>query len=167
MSLLSVPNQPTTTVPASGVAVVWFEVLVRRRRNLPSSITHGLTVSVAAGLPVPRTITTPGRIRSGRSSAAHSARTAAAGRRLDHAWQLLRRAAPSSSIQPVDGKLYLGQRFAIDWNGMGAQRRFVVGDPDLNRSWVFYGKPVLAVDNATVGLPLTDSLIRFRTIHCR
>ena len=33
---------------------------------------------------------------------------------------------------------------------MDAQRRFVVGDPDLDADWVFYGKPVLAVDNAKV-----------------
>jgi len=54
------------------------------------------------------------------------------------------------SVQAVNGDLQLGQRFAIDWNGMDAQRRFVVGDPDVNASWVFYGKPVIAVADARV-----------------
>jgi murein DD-endopeptidase MepM/ murein hydrolase activator NlpD len=33
---------------------------------------------------------------------------------------------------------------------MDAQGRWVVGDPDRNRSWVFFDKPVLAVADATV-----------------
>ena len=54
------------------------------------------------------------------------------------------------SIQPVNGKLYLAQRFAIDWNGVDAQDRMVVGNPSLNSSWTFYDKPVLAVADARV-----------------
>jgi murein DD-endopeptidase MepM/ murein hydrolase activator NlpD len=50
----------------------------------------------------------------------------------------------------VNGKLYLSQRFAIDWNGVDSENRFVVGNPDLNTSWTFYGKPVLAVADARV-----------------
>jgi murein DD-endopeptidase MepM/ murein hydrolase activator NlpD len=48
-------------------------------------------------------------------------------------------------VQPVNGDLFMGQRFAIDFNGADSAGRFVVGDPDLNESWTFYGKPVLAV----------------------
>jgi len=48
-------------------------------------------------------------------------------------------------MQPINGKLKLGQRFTIDRNGSDAQRRLVVGDPDVNTKWVFFGKPVLAV----------------------
>lgn len=50
----------------------------------------------------------------------------------------------------MNGKLYLGQRFAIDWNGVDSESRFVVGDPDLNPSWTFYAKPVIAVADARV-----------------
>ena len=54
------------------------------------------------------------------------------------------------SIQPVNGKLYLSQRFASDWNGVDARNRSVVGDPAVNANWTFYGKPVLAVADARV-----------------
>lgn len=33
---------------------------------------------------------------------------------------------------------------------MNAENRWVVGDPSLNRSWIFHGKPVLAVADARV-----------------
>jgi murein DD-endopeptidase MepM/ murein hydrolase activator NlpD len=149
MSLLSVPNNPTTTVPASGVGVVWFDVIVRSRRLVPSAVVHSLTVAVPPGLPVPRIIADRGgsaRVDL-RPPVALGPPLAGAG------WIALGSCCDGPhrrSIQPVDGKLYLGQRFAIDWNGMNAQRRFVVGNPDLNTSWVFYGKPVLAVADARV-----------------
>jgi Peptidase family M23 len=54
------------------------------------------------------------------------------------------------ALQPVNGELALPQRFAIDWNGSDAQRRLVVGDPDVTTSWVFYGAPVIAVADGTV-----------------
>jgi peptidase M23-like protein len=149
MSLLSLPDRPTVTVPPSAVGVVWFEAVVRSRRNLPSSIVHKLTVALPPGLPVPTTITHRGgyaRIDL-RPPVVLGPPLAGAG------WIALGSCCDGPhrrSIQPVNGTLYLGQRFAIDWNGMDAQHRFAVGNPDVNTSWVFYGKPVLAVANAKV-----------------
>jgi hypothetical protein len=34
----------------------------------------------------------------------------------------------------VNGRLSLGQRFAIDFNRLDAQNRLIVGDPDVNES---------------------------------
>ena len=149
MSLLSLPNSPTTTVPASGVGVVWFEVIVRRRGMLPSSIVHSLTVVVPPGLPFPRTTTEQGgfaRIDL-RPPVVLGPPLAGPG------WIAVGSCCDGPhrrSIQAVNGRLYLGQRFGIDWNGADAEGRWVVGNPDVNRSWVFYGKPVLAVANARV-----------------
>jgi len=50
----------------------------------------------------------------------------------------------------VNGKLHLSQRFAVDWNGVDAENRCVVGDPDITTNWIFYGKPVIAVADARV-----------------
>jgi Peptidase family M23 len=149
MSLLSLPNDATTTVPASGVGVVWIEVIVGSRRSLPSAIMHSLTVAVPPGLPVPSTITD----RGGFARVDLRPPVILGPPLLGAGWIALGSCCDGPhrrSIQPIDGKLYLGQRFAIDWNGMDAQRRFVVGNPDLNASWVFYGKPVLAVADAKV-----------------
>ena len=149
MSLLSLPNDATTTVPASGVGVVWVEVIVPSRRSLPSAIVHSLTVAVPPGLPVPSTITDRGGF-----ARVDLRPPVILGPPLPGAgWIALGSCCDGPhrrSIQPIDGHLYLAQRFAIDWNGMDAQRRLVVGNPDVNTSWVFYGKPVLAVADARV-----------------
>lgn len=59
---------------------------------------------------------------------------------------------------PVDGKLTYAQRFAIDWEQIDAERRFVNGDPADPASYTIYGKQVLAVADGRVveavdGLP--------------
>lgn len=53
-------------------------------------------------------------------------------------------------MQPIDGGLYLSQRFAIDFNLLDPDNRLSVGDPALNTSYPGYGQPVVAVADATV-----------------
>jgi murein DD-endopeptidase MepM/ murein hydrolase activator NlpD len=149
MSLLATPGTSTTTVPASSIGVVWFDIALRSRRELPRTIEHAVTWTVPPGLPLPETGTDTGaraRVDS-RPPVVLGPPLAGAG------WVAVGSCCDGPhrrSLQPVNGKLYLGQRFAIDWNGMDSQGRFVVGDPDINASWVFYGKPVLAVADASV-----------------
>jgi len=54
------------------------------------------------------------------------------------------------SIQPVNGKLYLAQRFAIDWMKINKDNRLFVGDPKDVNSYFGYGQNVLAVADARV-----------------
>lgn len=61
---------------------------------------------------------------------------------------------------PINGKTFLAQRFAIDWEQLDAEGRIYVGDPKDPASYVIYGKPVYAVADARVaaavdGLPDT------------
>ena len=149
MTLLASPTEPATTVPGSGIGVVWLDVAVPSRRRLPRSIRHEVTVTVPPGLPVPSTIKSSGgfagvdrRPPVVLGPPLRGPGWVAAGSCCDGPHR--------RSVQPVNGKLYLGQRFAIDWNGVDAQSRMVVGDPGLNAGWVFYDKPVLAVANARV-----------------
>lgn len=149
MSLLAAPTEPTTTVPGSGVGVVWFDIVLRGRRQVPHAIRHVLTVTVPPGLPVPGTITdTGGFARVDRRPPAvlgpplRGPGWVAVGSCCDGPHR--------RSLQPINGKLYLGQRFAIDWNGMDSENRFVVGDPDVTTSWIFFAKPVTAVADARV-----------------
>ena len=149
MTLLASPTEPATTVPASGIGVVWLDVAVPGPRRLPESVRHEVTITVPPGLPVPSTIkATGGLARVDRRPPVvlgpplHGPGWVAAGSCCDGPHR--------RSVQPVNGKLYLGQRFAIDWNGVDPQHRMVVGDPSLNTAWTFYDKPVLAVAHARV-----------------
>lgn len=62
------------------------------------------------------------------------------------------------ALLSIDGKFWLSQRFAIDWEQLDANNRIFVGDPKKVESYAIYGKLILAVADATVaravdGLP--------------
>lgn len=149
MSPLDSPGTAETKIPGSSTSVVWFDIALRNRRALPRTVVHTLTVSVPPGLPVPRTITDTGgaarvdlRPPVTLGPPLRGPGWAAVGSCCDGPHR--------RALQPINGALRLGQRFAVDWNGFDAHRRFVVGDPDVNSSWIFFDKPVIAVADARV-----------------
>jgi hypothetical protein len=119
------------------------------RRAIPARLEHTVTVRVPPGLPVPRSITVtgaPARVDR-RPPPVIGAPLTGSG------WAALGSCCDGPhrrSIQPVNGRLSLGQRFAIDFNRLDAQNRLIVGDPDVNESYPTYDQPIVAVADATV-----------------
>ncbi len=148
-SLLSVPATSTAVLPASASGMVWLDIPFATAGDLPATLTHRLTVSVPPGLPVPTTITSetaPATVDLRPpvvlGAPLTGAQWAAVGSCCDGPHR--------RSVQPVNGNLYLAQRFAIDFNQLDAENRFSTGDPGRNESYPTYGQPVYAVANATV-----------------
>lgn len=56
----------------------------------------------------------------------------------------------------VNGKVWLSQRFAVDWEQLDAQNRVYSGSKTDLSSYTIYGKPVLAVANGTVVTAIND-----------
>jgi len=54
------------------------------------------------------------------------------------------------AMLPVDGRVRIAQRFAIDWLKLGADGKSFDGDQKQNQAHHAYGNDVLAVANATV-----------------
>ncbi len=59
---------------------------------------------------------------------------------------------------PVNGRVWLAQRFAVDWEQLGANGRIYSGPSEDVKSYAIFGQPVLAVADAVVastkdGLP--------------
>ena len=54
------------------------------------------------------------------------------------------------AVLPIDGKLVISQRFAIDWEQLDDQDRIFVGDPQDVNSYTCYGEEVLAVGEGRV-----------------
>ncbi|QTN28469.1 M23 family metallopeptidase [Rhodoferax sp. AJA081-3] len=57
---------------------------------------------------------------------------------------------------PVNGILYVSQRFAIDWVKMDANAQQSYGDSSKNENWPTYGQNAIAVADATVVSVLDD-----------
>ncbi len=54
------------------------------------------------------------------------------------------------ALMPIDDRLVVAQRFAIDWEMINADRFLFTGDPKDVKSYFAYGKNVLAVADAKV-----------------
>jgi murein DD-endopeptidase MepM/ murein hydrolase activator NlpD len=152
MSLLTSGGTPTTELPAATVGVVWFDVPLEAPADLPARIEHEVTVSVPPGLPVPASITAVG-------AAVEVDRTPppVIGPPLQGpGWMAVGSCCDGPhrrSVQPIDGDLWLAQRFAIDFNRIApvdGQDQLANGDPGQNASWFTYDQPVLAVGDAEV-----------------
>src|SRR5260370_22384644 len=58
---------------------------------------------------------------------------------------------------PVNGRVWLAQRYAVDWEQLDAQGRIYAGPREKLESYTIFGKPVVAVANAVVA-SVTDRL---------
>jgi hypothetical protein len=149
MSPLGNGGTPTTEVAPGSVDVVYFEVPLRSPRQIPVAVEHTLTIGLPPNPALPQTTQeTGGRARVDRRGPIEVAPPIAG-----DGWVAVGSCCDGPhrrAIQPVNGRLVLGQRFAIDWNQMDAAGQFVVGDPTVNSNWVQYGKPVMAVAAGTV-----------------
>jgi peptidase M23-like protein len=128
--------------------LLYVELAFRRRSAIPRSIMHRLAVRAAsnprATEPSPlRYTVAPLRIRV-RRPVRLSPPLAGPG------WVAANGCCATTSVhrgavQSVNGSLFNAQRFAIDWVRIGADGRFVAGDPTDVRNHRSYGAPVRAV----------------------
>jgi hypothetical protein len=54
------------------------------------------------------------------------------------------------AAMPVNGRVWVAQRFAVDWEQVDAQGRIYVGPQEKLESYAIFGKPALAVADAVV-----------------
>jgi hypothetical protein len=61
------------------------------------------------------------------------------------------------AAMPINGHVWLAQRFAVDWEQLDAQGRVYAGDREKLESYTIFGKPAIAVADAVVA-SVTDGL---------
>ena len=143
---------PTTLLGASGSAVIWLDVLVRRKAGLPRVLEHRIVSSTRppAGEEPIRFTSLIGRVplrsrpplklgppvRSGIWGAGEGC--------CDNDTHHRR------GLLVVDGNQVVPQRFAIDWMRLDEQHRAWVGDPTRLSSYLSYGQPLIAAASGRV-----------------
>ncbi len=156
VSLLAGDDAPAAGLPPSTVGVVWFDLPFADQTALPSAIAHRVTIELPTELYEPESMTDTG----GRADVdlrpplvlgppVYGPRWVAAGSCCDGPHR--------RAFQAINGRLYLSQRFAIDFNLLDAQGRIAADDLSINANHAGYGQPVFAVADATV----VDAVDRF------
>lgn len=149
-SLATSPDTPTVVVPPSSVAVVWMDLPVGE--HIPGAVTHRITIDPPPGVPmaaVPLTFggeatTVDRRPPIVVDPPLAGARWAALGSCCDGPHR--------RALYPIDGRWYLAQRYAIDFNQLGPDNRPGAGDPLLPTSFPTFGQPVYAVADGTIAM---------------
>ena len=144
MSLLATPDAATVRLPPSTVGVVWVDLSFATARALPRTVVHRLTVDVGPGLPLGPLVTTTGA----RAGVARRGGVVIAPPVTGPRWVAI--GGPMGphrrALQPLRGRLRLGQRFAVDFSArLDGQARTYAGDPARNSSYFIYDQPVVSV----------------------
>ncbi len=150
MSPLGAVSATSASVPGSSVAILWMDLALDSRDELPASIRHTYTVEVPDGIPLPRSVEYADPV----ATAVDLTPPPVLAPPLEGpGWVALASCCDGPhrrALQPVNGAFRLGQRYSIDWNRVDADGFMFHGDQSKNENWVFYGAPVLAVADATV-----------------
>lgn len=149
MSLIGSPTVATTDLPPSSLGVVWADLPFAGPDDLPASILHRLTVSVPPGLPIPESVTA-----TAAPAMVDLRPPVVIGPPLvgPH-WLALGSCCDGPhrrAFQPINGGLFLAQRFAIDFNVLDEAGLLATGDLNQNASYPSFGQPVVAVADAVV-----------------
>ncbi len=132
---------PTTTMSPNSTVPVWIDLTLSKRRSVPRTVKHRLTITIPDGLPIgPRITYTATSVAVSRRAARVLAPPLPGGRWVGVI------GAHRRALAPINGRLRLGQRFAVDFaarlNRAGRTHR---GSASKNSSYFNYGTPLLAV----------------------
>lgn len=143
---------PDVVLPTATVGVVMLDVPLAGKAEVPEVIAHRVTIEPVSGLPAWFMSFTGARVAVDRRSPVVLGPPVSGS-----GWDALGSCCDGPhrrTILSIDGRRYVGQRFAIDFNKLDAQNRPGVGDPVLAASFPTFGVPVLAVADATVAVAI-------------
>lgn len=138
-------RQPTAELAPGQSAIAWFHVIVPSAKDVPASLVHRLTAATdeiratQTGAEVGVVRDTPpllGPPLTGKGWIA-----------ADGCCDAPRHIR---ALMAVNGKLYLAQRFAIDWEKIDENGKIYVGDRHKPESYACYNQPIIAAADAVV-----------------
>ena len=154
-------REPVDTLEPAMSGLIFVAFSVKNEEDIPSSLLHRLTITSTEGLPAQITsmLALPEAQESlsyfGAPVKVSKGPAVVLGPPLrGTGWIAVNGCCDSDthmrSDLPMNGSLYISQRFAIDWMKADEDNRLYEGDPkDLN-NWFGYGSQVLAVSDARV-----------------
>jgi Peptidase family M23 len=143
----SAPN-----VRSSESAIVWLDVRVRKRADVPAVLDHRVVGTLIAPPPgAPRSLAgVVGRVATVRHNPIALGPPVSPGTWLASEGCCVDDTHHRRGLLSVNGVLQVPQRFAIDWFALDSRHRAWVGDPSRLTSYLSYGLPAIAAASATV-----------------
>jgi hypothetical protein len=138
------------TLARSTHALLFLDVVLAPGRAVPSQLSHRLTLRVSAAPPGHQEMS-----ESGGAATVDRQMVAAIGPPLQGARYIAADSCCDATrhtraAMPINGRVWVAQRYAVDWEQMDASGRIYQGPREKLESYAIFGQPVLAVANAIV-----------------
>jgi hypothetical protein len=141
----------------SAVALLFLHVTLAPGAAVPTRLSHRVTLHADAAPPGQQEITESGGEVAVDRRAVVSIGPPLRGERYVSADSCCDTSRHTRAALPVNGRVWLAQRFAVDWEALDGQGQIYNGPQEKLESYTIFGKPVFAVADAVV-VSVTDGL---------
>jgi hypothetical protein len=144
------------TMAPSSVSLLFLHVVLSKGAAIPSQLSHQVKAHFNAAPPgqQERTATLDGTRVDRRRVAVIG--PPLKGERFVSADSCCDATRHTRAALPIDGAVWVAQRYAVDWEQLNDDDRICSGPTNLVKSYTIYGKQVLAVADGTVVTAIND-----------
>jgi hypothetical protein len=143
-------REPVGTMAKSTLALLFVHITLPADAAIPSLLTHRVTGHFNAAPPGRQEITETGGETTVDRRTVVRIGPPLSGDDYVSADSCCDATRHTRASLPVDGRVWIAQRFAVDWEQLDAAHRIYSGPSAKLESYTIFGKPVLAVADATV-----------------
>jgi Peptidase family M23 len=134
----------------SQAATVFIHLALDKGAAVPAKLTHEVTATVEVGPPDKRNVTEQVAAVTVDERTLPVLTPPLAGEQYIAADGCCDAVRHTRAVLPVNGQTFLAQRYAIDYEQANLENRIYTGDPKDPKSYVIFGREVLAVADGTV-----------------
>jgi hypothetical protein len=138
------------TLPRSTHALLFLDVVLAAGATVPSGLSHRVSLRVTAAPPGQQELTESGGTATVDRQAVVSIGPPLRGERYISADSCCDATRHTRAALPVNGRVWVAQRYAVDWEQLDAGGRVYSGPREKLESYAIFGQPVLAVADALV-----------------
>jgi hypothetical protein len=143
---------PTVVVGAGQSALVWLDVVIDQGAQVPADLTHSVNLNVSKPLPglVPATLTQTVAPVTVSTHKPVSISPPLDGPNWLDGNSCCDMTAHRTAVNPINGKLWVAERYAIDYVQLTNDYRLFTGDPTKLESYAYFAAPIHAVGDGKV-----------------
>jgi hypothetical protein len=138
-------------------ALLFLHVTLASGASIPARLSHRVTIHANAAPPGQQEITEIGGEVAVNRSAVAMIGPPLSGEGYVSADSCCDASRHTRAAMPINGRIWLAQRFAVDWEQLDSQGHIYQGPQKKLESYTIFGKPVLAVADSVV-VSVTDGL---------
>jgi Peptidase family M23 len=151
-------REPSGTLARSTRALLFLDVTLAAGAKVPTELSHRITMRASAAPPGQQEFNESGGTTTVDKQPVAVINPPLRGDHYIAADSCCDATRHTRAALPVNGRVWVAQRYAVDWEQTDASGRIYAGPQEKLQSYAIFGQPVLAVANAVVvsvidGLP--------------